>query len=107
MANDIVQKPPGKGVEKNPEKELNLKRNPLDDTKNPLKILLFLFMQDLIVLGTKRPLEMADMFSLPHHDLSAQTWKRVGKEFDREMKSITEEERKTYLNGTLFILLST
>jgi ATP-binding cassette subfamily C (CFTR/MRP) protein 1 len=80
--------------EKNPETELELQTNPLDGNRNPLQVLLFLFMQKLIVAGTKGPLEMADMFALPHHDLSTQTWKRVEKEFERERNSITEAERK-------------
>ena len=78
--------------EKNPETELELQTNPLDGNRNPLQVLLFLFMQKLIVAGTKGPLEMADMFALPHHDLSTQTWKRVEKEFERERNSITEAD---------------
>ena len=79
---------------KNPETELELQRNPLDGNKNIFQVFLFLFMQKLIVNGAKNALEMKDMYALPHHDRTAQMWKRIEKEFEKERNSITAEERK-------------
>eukprot|EP00944_MAST-04C_sp_MAST-4C-sp1_P015843 g15843.t1 len=78
----------------NPDRELNLVQNPLDKSFNPLNVLLFLFIQPLIVLGSKRPLEMADMIRLPHSDQTQQAWKRLKATLDAEKKLITDGERK-------------
>ena len=77
-----------------PNKELNLRQNPLDNNKNPFNVLLFFFIQPLIVLGTKKALEMSDMIRLPFSDLTAQAWKRLETQIERERKLITDEERK-------------
>ena len=55
---------------------------------------MFFFIQPLIVLGTKKALEMRDMIRLPHSDLSAQAWKRLESQLERERKAITPKERE-------------
>ena len=86
--------PDGRGNLTNPDRELNLVQNPLDKSFNPLNVLLFLFIQPLVVLGSKRPLEMADMIRLPHSDQTQQAWKRLEATLEAEKKLITDEERK-------------
>jgi ATP-binding cassette, subfamily C (CFTR/MRP), member 1 len=78
----------------NGDSELQLRKNPLDTNRNPFSVLMFFFVQPLIVLGTKKVLEMSDMIRLPYSDLTAQAWKRLDGHLERERKSISQEERE-------------